>query len=96
MADRTDMLYIGDNPPSNKIEEYLTQYLTLFRHEDCKDDNKEDCIEDIKDYIKDDNLFLNKKEYSTVGLPVLVKDGSAYLIPSVKSFEGLLECGSLD
>ncbi|MBU0762510.1 MAG: hypothetical protein KKD39_05740 [Candidatus Altiarchaeota archaeon] len=81
--------------PSQSLELYLGDYIALFPVQYCVGDDKEGCEDIIRSYIDDDSLLFDNRPYKAVGYPVVVKGGIAYLVPSVKSFESLVGCGTL-
>lgn len=95
MAEEANRLYIGDNIPSNDLRQYLGVYLTLFMQNDCRGEDAQACRDEIQEFIDDDRLYLGNSVHQSYGLPVVVKEGRAYLIPTVKTFDDLLGCGSL-
>lgn len=99
MADGVYELFLSDNVPSQRLELYLGEYDVLFSIRDCRtNDDKEDCRRDLEDFLEDDDLvwYDGRVANSPNYYPVAAYRGKAYILPSPRALEELLNCGSLE
>jgi hypothetical protein len=99
MASKIDKLYLrsfGPISPSQRLEDYLGEYLLMFPQVDCGlDEYRSQCDDEIREYAANDQLWLGDNQISNIGYPTIIWGGRANIIPSVQEFEKILECGSL-
>jgi hypothetical protein len=96
MAGKVNRIMLADTMVSQQLEIYFGEYAPLFPIQYCKGDDKEACNTQIKGFIENERLLYNDKTFKVVAYPVVLKGDMAYIIPSVKSFEKLVGCGTLE